>query len=190
MNQLIDQYLLYRIRSARDPESFGRLYDRYVSALYRFVFLKVSSREQAEDIVSDTFLRFWEQVQKEGEIRHVRGLLYQIARNLVIDLYRKREGTPLSYEGLVTFPEAEPSTESEALQSDQFRQRRVIEAQADLAIIRQKMAQLKEDFQDVLMLRWFDDLSFADIGEVLGKETGAVRVMYHRAKKAFDRLPS
>src|SRR5689334_12519885 len=91
MGNLVDQYLLFRIRTRRDAGAFASLYDRYVLQIYRFVYLKLPSKEQAEDVTSDTFLKTWEFLLKNNEIRHFRALLYRIARNLVADAYRQQE---------------------------------------------------------------------------------------------------
>lgn len=183
MNQLVDQYYLYRIRAKRDPQAFAQLYDRYVTAIYRFVFLKLPSKEVAEDVTSETFLRGWQYVQQAEHIENIRALLYKIARNLVVDYYRKHEG---SGELLVTFSSSHPSSMDEGDISDREAGRTMIEARADIALVLQHMSRLKEDFQDVLTMRLIDGLSFGDIGTVLGKTSGNVRVMFHRALKALD----
>lgn len=186
MLSLRESYYVYRVRTSHDEQAFARLYDEYVESIYRFVYSKLSSREQAEDVTSDTFLRFWKMIQQGEEVRHVRGMLYRVARNLVIDVYRRRQTA--SMVGPVTFQEDETSSDSESSLSDVGKGSRAMEAQADVALLMDKIAQLKEDYQDVLTLRLMEDLSFQDIAEALGKETGTVRVLFHRALKALQRL--
>lgn len=184
MFSLLESYHVFRVRSAHDEQAFARLYDAYVEAIYRFIYVKLSSKEQAEEVTSEVFLRLWQALQRGQEVRHVRGLLYKIARNLIIDVYRKRGSTPIT--ASVTFSEEETSSDSETL-SDRGTGSRQIEAKADLALVLEQVAQLKDDYQDVLTLRLMDNLSFQDIAEILGKEAGAVRVLYHRALKALLR---
>ena len=185
MFSLLESYRVYRVRSAQDEQAFARIYDAYVEAIYRFVYLKISSKEQAEDITAEVFLRLWQALQKGEEVRHVRGLLYRIARNLVIDAYRQRGATPPTL--AVTFSEDDTSSHIDSL-SDRGTSSRMVEAQADVALLLQRMGQLKDDYQDVLTLRLIDDLPFGDIASIIGKETGTVRVLYHRALKALERL--
>lgn len=185
MTNLVDQYLLFRIRSKRDPEAFGRIYDRYVAAIYRFVYLKLPSKEAAEDVTSETFLRFWQYIQQNNDVSHIRALLYRIARNLVVDMYRKQAGERSMP---VTFSQDETSNEVETDVSDQNRGRALMETRADLALILAKISRLKEDYQDVLTLRLVDGLSFADIAKVMEKSVGHVRVIHHRALKALDSM--
>ncbi len=188
MANILDTYLLFRIRVRRDPDAYAELYDRYVKSIYRFAFLKVSTKEQAEDITSETFLRTWQYLQEAKEpIKNARALLYRIARNLIIDLYRRDPGRTVSL-GAVTFSEDETSTSSTEQFSDDAKGRALIEARADIALVLEKIARLKTDYQDVLTLRLIDGLSYADIGAVLDKPVGHVRVIHHRAMKALGAL--
>jgi len=187
MDNLIDQFQLYRLRTKRDEDAFGRIYDRYIERIYRFVLLKLPSKEAAQDVTSEAFLRLWQYVQEEKGITNVRALLYRIARNLVVDYYRASSRT-ISIEQIVTFSLDVTSYDNEDRLSDQNKGKRLIEAKADLALIVERVSRLKEDYRDVLMLRLMDDLSFQDIAIVLGKKPGTVRVIFHRAMKALDTL--
>jgi len=80
-------------------EQFGKIYDEYISKIYRFVYLKVNSQEIAEDITSKVFIRGWEafsgyarsrEARQDNEIKNPGAFLYQIARNAVVDHYRDK----------------------------------------------------------------------------------------------------
>jgi len=184
MSQLIDQYQLYRIRAKRDADAFASIYDRYITSIYRFVYLKLPTREAAEDVTSETFLRFWNAILQNTEIRNVRAFLYQVARNLVVDYFRKEE----LHKYVVTNDEDVTSSYSTGQVSDRGREQKLIEARADLRIVLERIERLKEDYRDVLTLRLIDGLSFDDIAIVLDKKPGHVRVIYHRAVRALDKL--
>ena len=91
-DKIQEKKLLYKIVVHKDAEAFGSLYDVYVERIYRFVFYKVGTREDTEDLVSDIFLKTWNYLvsNKNTEVRSFSGLVYKVARNAVIDLYRKR----------------------------------------------------------------------------------------------------
>jgi RNA polymerase sigma-70 factor (ECF subfamily) len=191
MANLYDQYLLFRIRTKQDKEAFAKLYDRYVKAIYRFVLLKLPSKEIAEDVTSDTFLRCWQYIQERKEIGNIRPFLYKIARNLVVDVYRKPDRANVSLSDFfVTIHDEETSqlmqVRIDAETSDRSRQRSQIEAGADLQLILDRISHFKEDYRDVLTLRLIDGLAFSDIAQILDKATGNVRVIYHRAMKALE----
>jgi RNA polymerase sigma-70 factor (ECF subfamily) len=188
MANLFDQYLLFRVRARRDPEAFARIYDRYVAAIFRFVVLKLPSREMAEDVTSEAFLRCWQFLQTGQEVANVRALLYRIARNLIVDTYRKSDHQPTAFSAVTMEGLSTSFLHEEGDISDQSKGRMVIEARADLSLILDRIARLKEDYRDVLTLRLIDGLSFTDIGTILEKTPGNVRVIYHRAIKALDQL--
>lgn len=187
MANLIDRYLLFRVRTKRDPEAFARLYDRYVEAIYRFAAMKLPTVEDAQDVTAETFTRTWQYLLEHEDILNVRALLYRIARNLIADHYRSAEPT-VSIEA-VTFDTQNPSTLVQgSFDHDRGRQSQIIEARADLSLIVAKLERLKEDYRDVLTLRLIDDLPFAVIAEILDKKVGHVRVIYHRAVKMLNEI--
>jgi len=189
MTKLVDRILVFQLRSRKDPEAFARLYDRYVSSIYRFVLLKLPSREDAEDLTSETFLKCFRYIQEGNDVKEIRSLLYKIARNGIADWYRSRAANP-SRSLAVTFLTDETSTISEGEMdvSDAGRGKVAMEARAELAVTMGKLERLKDDYRDVLTLRLVDALPFTVIAEVMGKEVGTVRVLFHRAKKALDAI--
>ena len=182
MNQIIDRYLLYRLKTKLDPEAFAKIYDRYVSVIYRFVILKLPRQEDAQDVTAETFTKFWHYVQQQKDITNVRAYLYQIARNLVVDFYRNSERQ--AEQAFVTFDGDNPSNDLH----DAGRGRELIEARGEMALVLQQLERLKEDYRDVLAMRLIDALSFADIAAILGKTTGHVRVIYHRGIRAMKSM--
>lgn len=189
MTNLVDRYLLYRIRVRQDPEAFAKIYDRYVTSIYRFVLLKLPAKEDAEDLTSETFLKCWRHLQNRGEVREIRALLYQIARNTIADWYRGHRTT--SERTLaVTFSDSDTSSigQEQLDLSDKGRGKVLVEARAELSIAMGKLGRLKDDYRDVLMLRLIDGLSFELIGQIMDKTTAGARVLYYRAKKALEAL--
>ncbi len=187
MTSLVDRYLLFRIRKQQDPQAFARLYDRYVNAIYRFVLLKVPSKEDAEDISSEVFLKCWNYLQEHHDVTQIRALLYTIARNAIADWYRSKSLTP-ARSLAVTLQDDGTSTNIELDVTDAGHGQSLIEARAELSIIMGTLERLKDDYRDVLTLRLIDGLPFNIIAQIMNKTPGNVRVLYHRAKKALDHL--
>ena len=187
MTNLLDSYLLFRIKARRDPEAFAQLYDRYVEQIYRFVFLKLPTAEEAQDVTSETFTRVWGYLQDQKEIKNFRALLYRIARNLIADHYRKAQDD-VSYD-VVTLSDDSTSSYTQDI-SDSGQDAELMAARAEIALVTSKLERLKEGYRDVLMLRLIDQLPFSVIAEVLDKKAGNVRVIYHRALKALQELDS
>ena len=185
MTNLLDNYLLFRIKARRDPEAFAQLYDRYVEQIYRFVYLKLPTQEEAQDVTAETFTRVWGYLLSQQNIGNFRALLYRIARNLIADHYRKT--TEVLSLDAVTFSNDETSTLVQE-HGDGGRSAELMAARTEIALLTSKLERLKEGYRDVLMLRLIDQLPFGVIAEILEKKTGHVRVIYHRAMKALKDL--
>jgi RNA polymerase sigma-70 factor (ECF subfamily) len=156
----------------KQREIFSGIYDQYIDKIYRFIFLKVSSQPIAEDLTSETFLKGWEAFQNQGtnerKIENIQAFLYQIARNLVTDFYREKGRTQtISAENLrIVDPSA--NLEEKAEFSSDFEQ------------IKVSLADLKEDYQEIIILHYINDLSIKEIAATLNKPEGTIRVMIHR----------
>lgn len=187
MSNLVDRYLLFRIRTKRDPEAFAHIYDRYVKALYRFSLLKLPSQEEAQDITAETFTKAWNYLQDHRDITNIRALFYRIARNLIADFYRNRP-VSAAFDAVTNQVESASTLMQDDVGSDLGRGRELIEARAELTLVLQQLGQLKEDYRDVVMLRLVDGLAFDDIADILDKTSGNVRVIYHRAIKALKEI--
>ena len=155
-----------------NKEAFGVLYDYYLPKIYRFVYLKVNSHPETEDLVHEVFLDAWQNLHGY----RYRGFpfsswLYQIAKNAVIDFYRtSKKNIPIEDvdENILRFD----GKNSESLDTE-------------LTIEKLKLviAQLKPDYQDVLIMRFVDDLNHEEIAAALNKSEGAIRLIQHRAIK-------
>jgi len=166
------------IRSAvgGDSSAFGALYDRYQPAIYRFIVVKVGSREEAEDITHHVFLSAWQRV---GTYKH-RGhpfssWLYQIARNMVIDHYRSRKDD-------VSLDKLDPDSSiiPAVAQSDLF-------AKLQFEKVQKAIKELKRDYQDVIILRFIEDLPLKETAAILKKSEGAIKLAQHRAIKELKK---
>ena len=175
INKLSEKLLLYRIQTQSDPEAFGTLYDEYVKQIYRFVFFKVSNREQAEDITADVFLKAWNYLQEKKEIKSFSGLLYRVARNAIVDLYRSRNNQP-------------ELLGEEVEISDGGQWYKVAHTKISNQYIIDSLKKLKQEYQEVITLRFVDELEIREIAEIMNKQNIAVRVTLHRALKKLQAL--
>lgn len=176
-NSLQEKLLLFRIRLQKDPEAFGKLYDLYVSRIYRFVYFKIPSVEDAQDITSETFLKFWNQAQEGAQVTHVGAYLYRIARNLVADHYRQHQ-EQISIDA---------APEMEKLLMD-ARGLIKIEQSFDIAKVLSALRLLKDEYREAIILRYVDELTTAEIAVALGKNAGNVRVLLHRSLETLRNL--
>lgn len=179
-NPLQEKLLLYRVRAKKDPEAFGKIYDLYARRIYRFVYFKVSSEEEAEDITADVFLKAWSFLldEKGGEVRHLSALLYSIARNRVIDFYRARGNRE-------TLPLVEGAEE---MISDDRMDLKKVNTGIDAKMLEKRLRSLKDEYREVIVMKYLDELETTEISRILGKTHGNVRVLLHRATEALRDL--
>jgi len=157
-------------------KEFSKIYDQHIDKIYRFVYLKVSSQETAQDICSETFLRCWKRYKTtKNTIENPQAFLYRIARNLVIDHYRQKGKVQIIPTEAIPIPIIDPSQNIEEMAM----------LTSDVNTIRLTLAKLKDDYQNVLIWHYLDDLSISEIAKMSEKSEGAVRVQLHRALEAL-----
>jgi RNA polymerase sigma-70 factor (ECF subfamily) len=147
-----------------DRQAFAALYDRYFERVLAYVRLRVQDAAACEDVTSRVFMTA---LDKLGSFRGegtFAGWLFQIARNAAYDAQRQ----PL----LQQLPEDVPSGGTEP------EQRLVEQERADL--LRRLVRSLEPEQQHLLALRYGAELSFAEIGAIVGASEGTVRVRLHR----------
>ncbi len=153
---------------------FTEIYKKYINKIYRFVFLRVNSEEKAQDLCSETFLRVWEIFNnKERKIDNYQSFLYQTARNLIIDFYRKRGRTQI-----VPIEELNISDPTQDLEDKTI-------INSDIKEVQTILTTLKQDYQDIIIWYYIEELSISEISQILNKSEGATRVMLHRALNAL-----
>ena len=156
-----------------DPrKDFSEIYDKYIEKIYRFIFLKVNSQDIAEDLTSETFLRVFESF-KTNNIENPQAFLYRVARNLVTDHYREKGRTQIVSADYVSVVDPEENLEKKAILN------------SDMEQVRFALSSLKEDYQNVIVWYYLDDLPIVEVARMLDRSEEATRVLLHRALKAL-----
>jgi len=151
-------------------KKFNKLYEEYVERIYRFVYIKVSSKETAEDLTSQTFIKSWQAMERGTEIENPKAFIYQIARNLVIDFYREKAKNPVISEQILSLaPDHSTNIEKQ------------VQISADLDNTMKLLAKLKPEYQDIVVWHYLDDMPVKEIAQILQKDENNVRVTLHRA---------
>ncbi len=161
----------------RDRAAFGVLYRRYLDRVYAYSFYLLGDHHDAEDVTERTFLAALASLHRfRDRGSSFRAWLFRIAHNEVANALRgrtrrRRRTVPMGELEVPSLPAAsaadDPAQEVDRI-DDARRVRRALETLAD-------------DRRHVLVLRFVDGLSAGEIGEVLGRSAGAVRVLQHRA---------
>ena len=158
---------------------FSLVYDYYSPLIWKHIFLRVSLREESNDLTSEVFLKTWDYLNSGRKIKKIKSFLYRTADNLIIDWYRSRKK--------VASLESDLSEDEKSLIQESELENNLIISE-EVAGLMEKINQLNEKERKILILRFVDDLEIEEISEVLGKSKGAVTVAIHRALKSLNSL--
>ncbi len=172
---LENELKLIKQAQAGESEAFGSIYDYYLPKIYRFVLLKVSEKEEAEDITHQVFLKAWTSLDSyKHRNLPFSSWLYKIAKNAIIDHYRRNR--------LTLNIEDEETNEVLIVKNDILSE---LDLKSDIAEIYKCLAELKNIEQEVVMMRFVDDLPIKEVAAALQKSEGAVKLIQHRAINAL-----
>jgi RNA polymerase sigma-70 factor, ECF subfamily len=159
------------VRAAQaDRAAFGTLYRRYLDRVYGYAFYLLGDHHDAEDVTERTFLAALSAIDSfRDEGASVRSWLFRIAHNQVVNALRTRGRRATSSLDGIDHP------------SGTFDPASALGAAEEVRELRRALGALSPDRRQVLVLRFVDGLSAREIGVVLGRSEGAVRVLQHRA---------
>jgi RNA polymerase sigma-70 factor (ECF subfamily) len=162
-------------RTQEDPEAFGLLYERYVGRIYNYIYYRTGNRQDAEDLTARTFYQALRHISRYVD----RGApfsayLYRIAHNALANWHRDRSRRQIiSLDDLVmgTLKREGPASQTE----EHERQ----------ALLLQVVRQLPPERQQLLILKFVEQMRNAEIAEVMGRTEGAIKSLYHRTLVAL-----
>jgi len=170
-----DQILARAVQGDRD--AFGELYRRYVQRIYNYIYYRVGNPHDAEDLTARVFYRVLRNIHRYED----RGLpfsayLYRIAHNVVANWHRDNQRrTEIPLDALWSLHDDSPAPEATLLQHEEYERL--------FAVIRR----LPPDRQQLLILKFVERLSNAEIGQIMGRTEGAIKSLYHRTLLALRR---
>ncbi|MBU0619929.1 MAG: RNA polymerase sigma factor [Patescibacteria group bacterium] len=180
-----DKELFLKLKESKnDTESFIAVYDLYVDHIFRFIYFKLNSnKEEAEDLTSAVFLKSWNYIQQNGltDVKTLRALIYKIARTSIVDYYRKNAqiyiNNSIDDKNIkLEIPDYNQSIDKQVATS------------YDFGIVETKLLALKDEYKEVIILRFINELSIKEIAQITEKSQGNIRTLIHRALKALREL--
>ncbi len=168
-NEFNEEQVLSRA-SGGDREAFGELYEHYAERIYNYVYYRSGSVHDAEDLTARVFQRAMNHIRNYRD----RGVpfsawLYRIAHNLVANWHRdrgRRQEVPL--------------TDVPVLPSKDERPEQLLVRTQEQDALMRHIRKLPPDRQTLLILKFVEDMSNAEIGQIMSRSEGAVKSLYHR----------
>ena len=170
-----DGNLLERAREY-DAQALAEIYDRYAESIYRYAYRYVGDANLAEDLTSEVFLKLLQVLGTSRAPREqLQGWLYRVARNLTVDWFRQQaKGVPYSLNEELTPDGDSPATRLEEQQLHQD--------------LREAISKLTPSQQQVIVLRFGEGRKISEIGRLMGKSEGSIKLMQYRAMKRLRKL--
>ncbi len=159
-----------------DTEAFGKIYDAYLTPVYRYVVFRFPA-DLSEDLVADIFVKAFEKLHTYRPVFGVpfAAWLFRIARHTLIDAYRKNRGfEELSEELVDESRDNDPQLKTEQALS--------------VGRVRQAIMKLPEDYRDVVLLHYISGLGHSEVAKALHMTEGYVRILKFRALKKLEGL--
>ena len=169
IQEISDEEALKRAAQG-DRDGFGLIYDRYIVRIYNYIYYRTGNQHDAEDLTSQVFSRALKHITNYQD----RGVpfsawLYRIAHNLVANWHRDRSRKQeFALEDGVWSSKESDMPESVLIRVEQHDE--------ILDLIRD----IPEDRQLLIILKFVDHMSNAEIGKIMGKTEGAIKSLYHR----------
>jgi RNA polymerase sigma-70 factor (ECF subfamily) len=162
-------------RAKEDPEVFGALYERYVGNIYNYIYYRTGNHHDAEDLTAHTFHRAMRHFSRYVD----RGApfsawLYRIAHNVVANWHRDRSRQQIVSIEQLSLPTVRQDNPA-AVAEDRDRQDELLDA----------VRRLPADRQQLLILKFVEQMSNLEIARVMGRTEGAIKSLYHRTLVAL-----
>lgn len=167
---------------AGNQMAFSLLLDSYWNEVYGFLLIRTKNENDAEDIAIETFSRAFDKIQTYDSSYEFNTWLITIAKNLHVDMLRKRKRTPYHrgdtsrHEAMGKVLDDAPTAEDQLI------------TEQNLNNLLLHIKKLKPRYQRVINLRYFNELSYAEIAEELGEPINNIKVKLLRAKKLLASL--
>lgn len=147
-------------------QAYGEIYRYFLPKIYRFVYFQVYEKDEASDLTQETFLKAWKALPDfHTDAGTFQSFLFRVAKNLTIDYFRKKKEVILN-----NLPEIESTDNTEEL----------IDRDLNTKMISNVLVNLQQEEKQIIILRYFEDLPFAEIADITGIHEGNLRVKTHR----------
>lgn len=175
-----DPKILMRLAKEGNAEAFSCIYELYFTPVFRYIYFRLKNKHEAEDLTQVVFVKFYESSADFVEMgKNPLAYFFTIARNAIIDLSRKKKE--------IVMEDRELEIEAGRTSEDQLKN---IERREICAKIKEALKGLSDDQQEIMILKFVNDLSNKEIANIIGKSEVVIRQSQSRAlrilRKEFE----
>ncbi|MEA2715166.1 MAG: hypothetical protein QOG91_194 [Candidatus Parcubacteria bacterium] len=157
-------------------QQLEQAYHDHADALFRFCLYKLSDREQAKDLLQETFVRAWQFLSRDGTVDNFKAFLYKIMSNLIIDEYRKRK--PVDSLETLQVAGFDPPFDDTDRWFDSIDGAQAVEL----------LKKIPEPYGQAVFLRYVEELSLSEISAITGERENTIAVHIHRGLEKLKML--
>jgi|SRR3989344_5542813 len=166
---------LIELAQKGDKEAYGKIYQLFYKRILRYCQFNLYDHQKAQDVCQETFLKAWKslptfQFRKGGSFQ---AFLFRIAHNQIVDLARKKREISL---GLVEEPRIGADLDEAISKGEQIKQ------------VQSALSELRKEERQIIILRYFEEMTGAEVAKIIGKREGALRVQTHRILKKLKEI--
>jgi len=156
-------------------QDFLKVYEREADAIYRYCYFRLYDTEKGTDFMQEAFTKTWQYLSEGNDVKNIRALVYKIANNLIIDYIRKKKEASLDAMSESGF---EPGAHMNEM-SDNY---------LDAKTAVQKLQLIEKEYQEVVYMRYVENLTPREIAEIIGEPVNTVSVRIHRGIKKLKKI--
>ncbi len=175
------KFIIEKIQ-AKDSNAFGELFDFYYPKILNYSLKSTMDVEHSKDITSNTFIKILNNINNFTWIddNSCNGWIYRIATNEINQFFRKQNKYKLVIDEF-NYSLSDDNENANAIQSK-------IDSDNNLKIINNALSTMNTDFQNIIRLRYFEELSYEEIARIMNKNESTIRVYSKRAKEKLKEL--
>lgn len=179
MEQLTDAQIIEKVRKG-ETNLFSELVLRYQNKIFAYIYKIVNQKEEAEDVVQETFIKVYKNINSFDADRKFSSWIYRISHNEAINHLKKyRKATVLSYDGseyLLNSLKTERNLIKELINSE------------DYQVLKTALDKLPLKYKEVIILKYLEEKSYEEISQILEKPIATVGTLINRAKAQLKNL--
>ena len=165
-------------------EVFKELIDKYTPSLYNFT-VRLTDKENTPDIIQDVFIKIWKNLNAfDIEKSSFKTWLFVVAKNTIVDFWRKSKN-PEGKNKILSFSDLEDKNNdyvfSENIQDGSLLPDEILQKLQDKELLNKLIDKLPENYKIVLVLHYQEEMTFEEVGKILGKPQNTVKSYHHRA---------
>ncbi len=175
MSDILEKQISELIAQQSFEKAFGYIMSGYKKRLYWHIRNMVNSHEDADDVLQNTFIKIWRYLPKFEGRSQVFSWAYRIATNESLSFIEKRKR-----QNAVSIDNEETGV-AKTLMADEY-----FDGDKAEALLREAVSSLPEKQQQVFTMKYFEEMKYQEISEILGTSVGGLKASYHHAVKKIE----